>query len=85
MTYAVPTGRKDGRVSKASDCNNLPSYMDSVDVLKKKFAEKGLDTQDLVTLSGNYLILLRLKAQFWIENGSLGAYLWTICLHKVRY
>lgn len=53
MTYAVPTGRKDGRVSKASDCNNLPSYMDSIEVLKKKFADKGLDTQDLVTLSGN--------------------------------
>ncbi|KAK1359270.1 Peroxidase [Heracleum sosnowskyi] len=56
MTYAVPTGRKDGRVSKASDCNNLPSYMDSVEVLKKKFADKGLDTQDLVTLSGGHTV-----------------------------
>lgn len=48
----MPTGRRDGRVSQASDVNNLPGPGDSVDVQKQKFAAKGLNTQDLVTLVG---------------------------------
>jgi len=50
----VPTGRSDGRISQASDVSNLPAPFDSVDVQKKKFTAKGLNTQDLVTLVGNY-------------------------------
>ncbi|GAU40097.1 hypothetical protein TSUD_389470 [Trifolium subterraneum] len=52
----VPTGRRDGRVSQASGVNNLPAPSDSVDVQKRKFAEKGLNTQDLVTLVGGHTI-----------------------------
>lgn len=52
LSWAVPTGRLDGRVSLASDTSNLPGFTDSVDVQKKKFADKGLDTQDLVALVG---------------------------------
>ncbi|XP_059650112.1 peroxidase N1-like [Cornus florida] len=51
-SWAVPTGRRDGRVSLASEANNLPGFRDSVDVQKDKFAAKGLNTQDLVTLVG---------------------------------
>nr|AFK39753.1 unknown [Lotus japonicus] len=54
LSWQVPTGRRDGRVSQASDVNNLPAPFDSVDVQKQKFAAKGLNTQDLVTLVGNY-------------------------------
>ncbi|KAG2396267.1 Cationic peroxidase [Vigna angularis] len=50
LSYQVPTGRRDGRVSQASDVNNLPAPFDSVDVQKQKFTAKGLNTQDLVTL-----------------------------------
>ena len=50
--WPVPTGRRDGRVSLASDATNLPGFRDSVDVQKQKFAAKGLDTQDLVALVG---------------------------------
>ncbi|KAK7328163.1 hypothetical protein VNO77_22260 [Canavalia gladiata] len=56
LSWQVPTGRKDGRVSQASDVNNLPAPFDSVDVQKQKFAAKGLNTQDLVTLVGGHTI-----------------------------
>ena len=54
LTYLVPTGRRDGRVSLASDAANLPGFTDSVEVQKQKFAAKGLSTQDLVTLVGEH-------------------------------
>ncbi|XP_074329820.1 cationic peroxidase 2-like [Apium graveolens] len=56
LTYRVPTGRRDGRVSLASDTANLPSFTDSVTVQKKKFADVGLSAQDLVTLVGGHTI-----------------------------
>ncbi|KAL1831781.1 hypothetical protein ACET3Z_001432 [Daucus carota] len=56
LTYKVPTGRRDGRVSLASDTANLPSFRDSVDVQKKKFSDVGLSAQDLVTLVGGHTI-----------------------------
>ncbi|XP_041011769.1 cationic peroxidase 2-like [Juglans microcarpa x Juglans regia] len=52
-SWQVPTGRRDGRISLASDTSNLPGFRDSVDVQKQKFAEKGLDTKDLVALVGD--------------------------------
>ncbi|KAL0335134.1 UNVERIFIED_CONTAM: Peroxidase N1 [Sesamum radiatum] len=54
--WAVPTGRRDGRVSLASETSNLPGFTDSVDVQKQKFQDKGLNTQDLVTLVGGHTI-----------------------------
>ncbi|KAI3802993.1 hypothetical protein L1987_31140 [Smallanthus sonchifolius] len=54
--WAVPTGRRDGRVSLASKASNLPSPLDSVDTQRSKFAAKGLDDQDLVTLVGAHTI-----------------------------
>ncbi|KAI3439285.1 Peroxidase [Psidium guajava] len=55
-SWAVPTGRRDGRVSSASDAANLPSFRDSVDVQKQKFADLGLNTLDLVALVGGHTI-----------------------------
>ncbi|KAF3546665.1 hypothetical protein DY000_02002314, partial [Brassica cretica] len=51
-SWRVPTGRKDGRISLASEASNLPSPFDSVAVQKQKFEAKGLDAHDLVTLLG---------------------------------
>ena len=51
-TWEVPTGRRDGRVSLASDADNLPLATDSVEVQMQKFAAVGLNIQDLVTLVG---------------------------------
>ncbi|XP_019169844.1 PREDICTED: cationic peroxidase 2-like [Ipomoea nil] len=56
LTWLVPTGRRDGRVSSAADAANLPGFTDSVDVQKQKFSDKGLTTQDLVTLVGGHTI-----------------------------
>nr|DAD45009.1 TPA_asm: hypothetical protein HUJ06_003239 [Nelumbo nucifera] len=54
--WQVLTGRRDGRVSLGSDTSNLPRFNDSVDEQKRKFAAKGLNTQDLVALVGGHTI-----------------------------
>ncbi|XP_062029925.1 peroxidase N1-like [Rosa rugosa] len=56
INWKVPTGRLDGRVSLASETNNLPGFRDSIEVQKTKFQAFGLNTQDLVTLVGGHTI-----------------------------
>ncbi|KAI7739705.1 hypothetical protein M8C21_019653 [Ambrosia artemisiifolia] len=51
-SWQVPLGRRDGLVSQASDTANLPAFNDPMSVQISKFADKGLNTQDLVTLVG---------------------------------
>ncbi|KAJ4708266.1 Peroxidase [Melia azedarach] len=55
-SWQVPTGRRDGRISSASQASNLPSPLDSVAVQRQRFAAKGLDDHDLVTLVGAHTI-----------------------------
>ncbi|KAL5562923.1 hypothetical protein UlMin_032670 [Ulmus minor] len=55
ISWKVPTGRRDGRVSLASDVH-LPGPSDTIDVQKQQFQARGLDTQDLVTLVGAHTI-----------------------------
>ncbi|KAI3715799.1 hypothetical protein L6452_22786 [Arctium lappa] len=55
-SWGVPTGRRDGLVSQASDTANLPAFNDPISVQIRKFADKGLNTQDLVTLVGGHTI-----------------------------
>ncbi|KAE7998882.1 hypothetical protein FH972_003380 [Carpinus fangiana] len=55
-SWPVATGRRDGRVSLSSQASNLPSPLDSVAVQRQKFAAKGLDDNDLVTLVGAHTI-----------------------------
>ncbi|XP_047339113.1 peroxidase 25 [Impatiens glandulifera] len=55
-SWGVPTGRRDGKVSLSSEVTNMPSPFDSIDVQKQKFAAKGLNDHDLVTLSGAHTI-----------------------------
>ncbi|KAI4296341.1 hypothetical protein L6164_036307 [Bauhinia variegata] len=54
-SWKVPTGRRDGLVSKVSE-TILPQVSDSVDKQKQMFIEKGLSTKDLVTLVGAHTI-----------------------------
>ncbi|KAM1148725.1 hypothetical protein ACFX2B_029095 [Malus domestica] len=56
QSWPVPTGRRDGMVSLASDTANLPGFTESMDSQKQKFADKGLNTQDLVALLGAHTI-----------------------------
>ncbi|XP_010322270.1 peroxidase 24 [Solanum lycopersicum] len=55
--WQVPTGRKDGRVSIASEAlNNLPSGFANFSTLLGQFEDNNLDIVDLVTLSGAHTI-----------------------------
>lgn len=52
-SYQVETGRKDGLVSNINLADRMPDVKDSIQLLKQKFIEKGLNDKDLVVLSGN--------------------------------
>uniref|UniRef100_A0A0E0ANA2 Peroxidase n=1 Tax=Oryza glumipatula TaxID=40148 RepID=A0A0E0ANA2_9ORYZ len=57
IDFDVPAGRYDGRVShKNETIPNLPPPFADVDRLKQMFAAKGLDTVDMVALSGAHSI-----------------------------
>ncbi|KAJ0883667.1 putative peroxidase [Helianthus annuus] len=55
--WPVPLGRRDGRVSIASESlTDLPSPFDNITRLKEHFTSKGLSVKDLVVLSGGHTI-----------------------------
>ncbi|KFK29115.1 hypothetical protein AALP_AA7G090900 [Arabis alpina] len=54
--YEVPTGRRDGRVSNMSLAKEMPDVSDSIEILKAKFMQKGLDAKELVLLSAAHTI-----------------------------
>jgi len=57
INFTMPAGRYDGKVSNASDTlPNLPPPFADVAQLKAMFAAKGLDTIDMVALSGAHSI-----------------------------
>lgn len=51
-TWDVPKGRKDGRISKASETIQLPSPSFNISQLQQSFSQRGLSLDDLVALSG---------------------------------
>ncbi|XP_002524497.2 peroxidase 25 isoform X1 [Ricinus communis] len=55
-SWSVPTGGRDSRISSSSQASNLPSPFDSIAAQKQKFAAKGLDDEDIVTLVGAHTI-----------------------------
>ncbi|KAG8068103.1 hypothetical protein GUJ93_ZPchr0005g14593 [Zizania palustris] len=54
--WAVPLGRRDGRVSIANETNQLPPPTANFTVLTQLFAAKNLDLKDLVVLSAGHTI-----------------------------
>ncbi|KAL9840654.1 putative peroxidase [Arabidopsis thaliana] len=53
--WPVPLGRRDGRISRRSEVN-IPSPFARIASLKQGFFAKGLNTTDLVVLSGSHTI-----------------------------
>uniref|UniRef100_M4EUJ2 Peroxidase n=1 Tax=Brassica campestris TaxID=3711 RepID=M4EUJ2_BRACM len=56
-SWSVPTGRRDGRISNASEAlANIPPPTSNFTNLQTLFANQGLDLKDLVLLSGAHTI-----------------------------
>ncbi|KAL4569763.1 hypothetical protein LXL04_025406 [Taraxacum kok-saghyz] len=56
-SWRVPTGRRDGRMSNASEAlSQIPAPFDNFTTLQQKFANKSLDLKDLVLLSAAHTI-----------------------------
>ncbi|KAK7270811.1 hypothetical protein RJT34_26253 [Clitoria ternatea] len=55
-SWDVLKGRKDGRISKASETVNLPAPTLNVSQLIQSFAKRGLGVKDMVTLSGGHTL-----------------------------
>jgi len=57
MSWKVPAGRRDGRISRAADTlGNLPPPGFDVNQLTQSFAAKGLSKKDMVILSGKLCV-----------------------------
>ncbi|KAI4374375.1 hypothetical protein MLD38_012379 [Melastoma candidum] len=57
IKYAVPSGRRDGRISRAADImGNLPAPVFDAPQLIDNFQQKGLSADEMVTLSGAHSI-----------------------------
>ncbi|KAL4650261.1 hypothetical protein ACB092_01G074800 [Castanea dentata] len=55
-TWQVPKGRKDGRISKATDTRQLPAPVFNISQLQQSFSQRGLNLDDLVALSGGHTL-----------------------------
>ncbi|KAK2974891.1 hypothetical protein RJ640_020806 [Escallonia rubra] len=55
-TWNVPKGRKDGRVSIATDTRQLPAPTFNISQLQQSFSQRGLSMDDLVALSGGHTL-----------------------------
>ncbi|KAJ9186416.1 hypothetical protein P3X46_001989 [Hevea brasiliensis] len=53
-SWDVPKGRKDGRISKATDTRQLPAPTFNISQLQQSFSQRGLSLEDLVALSGGH-------------------------------
>ncbi|XP_020687124.2 peroxidase 5-like [Dendrobium catenatum] len=56
LPYQVPAGRKDGRISQATETISLPPPTSNLSQLTQMFANKGLNQGEMVTLSGAHTI-----------------------------
>ncbi|KAI3784559.1 hypothetical protein L1987_43660 [Smallanthus sonchifolius] len=55
-SWDVPKGRKDGRISKASETIQLPAPTFNISQLQQSFSQRGLSLEDLAALSGGHTL-----------------------------
>uniref|UniRef100_A0A0D9XXL8 Peroxidase n=1 Tax=Leersia perrieri TaxID=77586 RepID=A0A0D9XXL8_9ORYZ len=55
-SFDVPTGRRDGLVSRLRDADVLPDVADPISLLRSRFSSAGLDDRDLVLLTAAHTI-----------------------------
>nr|GEU36479.1 peroxidase 64-like [Tanacetum cinerariifolium] len=55
-SWDVPKGRKDGRISKASETTQLPAPTFNISQLQQSWSQRGLSMEDLVALSGGHTL-----------------------------
>ncbi|KAF8379022.1 hypothetical protein HHK36_028449 [Tetracentron sinense] len=56
FSWDVPAGRRDGRISLASETRDIPPPFFNLDQLTQSFANKGMTQEEMVTLSGAHSI-----------------------------
>lgn len=54
QSWQVQLGRRDSRTANDAGTSAIPSPFDDLPTVIRKFTDQGLDTTDLVALSGNY-------------------------------
>lgn len=52
----MPAGRRDGRISRKEEANNLPGFTFHAKKLASEFAKRGMSVAEMVTLSGAHSI-----------------------------
>lgn len=52
-TWDVQFGRRDSRTANLAGTNQIPGPFETLQQISDKFSAKGLDSTDLVALSGN--------------------------------
>lgn len=66
-SWNVLLGRRDGLTANQAGANSsIPSPFESLANVTSKFSAVGLDTTDLVALSGNYNILFLKQISYYI-------------------
>lgn len=67
--WDVQFGRRDSRTANFDGANSaLPGPFEDLETVKRKFSDMGLDTTDLVALSGNYVQPIDETNQYSVFN-----------------
>ncbi|CAL5323442.1 unnamed protein product [Camellia sinensis] len=56
LSWDVPAGRRDGRISHAAKTIDIPAPFDNLDQATQAFAKKGLTQEEMVALAGAHTI-----------------------------